>query len=114
MKRLSLFLAFILYKSTIGVNLLVTDPSPVQKSFTKFICKITGDIIKSHNHTQDVFLGYSGKKTGTSTVINVAECLSDVSPVVITDLQESLTEKNLRKATVIILEFETVSAVNEP
>ena len=111
MRLLNLITAFILLNVLHGVDLLFLNPL-IDKRLPDFVCKITQDIIKSNNHTQDVLIGNVSRIIRTSTINNIVKCLKDISPVVISDFQEPVIEKSLRKAAVIILEFDQVNLVS--
>lgn len=84
----------------------------VDKMLHNYICKITKDITKSTNDTQDILIGNLDKSTKSSTVNDIVECIGADHPVVISDMVQPLTEKNLRKAAVMILVFKTANKVS--
>ena len=110
MKILKWFFVYVHVKFIICVDLLAQNQQDDQ-SISNFICKVTTDIIKTSAHTQDVLIGKFYNQSRTSVVNDIAECLNDVSSIVITDFKHPIMEKNLRKATVIIVELDSADVV---
>lgn len=67
--------------------------------------------MKSSNDTQDVLVGNMDSKTQSATVNDIIKCIGEDYPLVISDMVKLLTEKNLKKAAVVILVFETSNKV---
>ena len=107
--------ALLLIYSTISLavsskfNLL---PSTDDQKLPKIICKISNDVIKSQNYTQDILIANFGAKTWSLTVNDIAQCINNDKAIVTADLKDVMKEKNLRKASVIILTLEWLSRVS--
>ena len=81
------------------------------QDLSKNICKITNDITKSSTDTQDILIGNLGGETWSSTVNDIIQCVDDNIAIVVTDFQQKIIEKNLKKASVVILILEWHSQV---
>ncbi|KAL7042096.1 hypothetical protein ACKWTF_001028 [Chironomus riparius] len=97
-------------KLTFGANVLIHN-SWKNSNMSNFVCKITKEIITTSSHTQDVLIANLGNQRRISVVNDICDCLKDDNPIVISDLQKPIKEKDLRKATVIVLEIEWISVV---
>jgi hypothetical protein len=99
------------------LSILIVDakfifkPSIVDKRLSKSICKITNDVINLNTDTQDILLGHFGGKVWSDTINEIAECIDERSAVVVTDFGTMIAERNLRKASLIIMELNQVSKI---
>lgn len=103
--------AIFLLNSTFSTTLLLQSQSS-NKSLKDYVCKITKDILKPSNDTQDVLIGNLDSKSQSSPVNDLVECIGPNYPVVISDMVQSIAEKNLKKAAVVILVFKKANKVN--
>lgn len=110
-KVYAIFLAIFVLNSSLSTNFLLENPQ-IDKMLHNYVCQITKDIMKSTNDTQDVLIGNLDSNTKSSTINDVVECIGADHPVVISDMIQPLTEKNLRKAAVMILFFKTANKVS--
>ena len=63
--------------------------------------------------TQDILIGNMVGETLSSTINEIAECVNDRTAVVVSDFGRQLSEKNLRKASVVILAIDKVDDVRK-
>lgn len=114
MKGISLFIflsTIFIVNSSFNVKLLIKFLTDNQQ-LSKNICKITNDIINSKTDTQDILVGNFGGKMWPSTINNILQCIDDKAPVVVVDVRTKLTDKSLRKASVMILMMHSLNEVN--
>jgi len=104
-----IFSTLFLLNSSFGTYNHLKSSSDDQK-LSKSICKITNDVTSSKIHTQDILIGNLGGKIWSSTINDIVQCIDDGSAVVIVDLNAVMEEKNLRKASVVIL---TLNGINQ-
>lgn len=70
---------------------------------SKYVCKVTKDIISSKSDTQDVLIGNLAGELWSSTANDIAGCVGSDNAVVFSDFKSFVIKKTLRKAAVIIL-----------
>jgi len=110
-KILAPFLALLLLNSTFSTNFILKASSN-DKKLSNYVCKIIKDITKSKSVTQDVLIGNLREKMWSSTINDIAGCVGDGNGVVVSDFKEALTEKTLRKATLMILTLKDYNLVS--
>ena len=110
MKLLLLFLACITVKLILGANLLIQN-SPENSKLSNYVCKITKEIINTSFHTQDILVGSLGNNSRISALNDIIECLNNENAIVIMDFQKPIIGRDLRKASVMILDIEQISLV---
>ncbi|CAG9811315.1 unnamed protein product [Chironomus riparius] len=107
----------LIFISTISIlNLAISTKSiNSDQHLAENICRITNDIIKSTNDTQDILIGNLGGIIWSSAVNEIIKCIADETAVVFTDLRIKMINSNLRKAAVIIMAFDKVdgASINE-
>lgn len=81
----------------------VPNLSIADQNLPKSICKITNAIISSTTDTQDILVGNIGGKVLPLTFNDILECIEDVSAVVVSNFEEIIVNKHLRKATIVIM-----------
>ncbi|CAG9811090.1 unnamed protein product [Chironomus riparius] len=101
-KILAPFLAILILNLTCSTNLIIKTLQD-DKRLSNYICKITKDITKAKSDTQDVLIGNLGGNMWSSTINYIAGCVGSDTAVVLSGFKDVLTEKTLRKASVIIL-----------
>lgn len=89
-------------------NLLLSD-----KGLSNYVCEVTRNILKSKNDIQDILIKNLGYQIWSSEVNDIAGCVTDVGAVVVSDFDNVMTVKALRKATVVILMLKIVAAVSK-
>lgn len=109
-KILPIFLIFSVLNSVLG-TILVSENSSNDINLSNFVCKIIKAITKTKNDTQDVLVGNLGGKLWSSTVNDIAGCVGRGSAVVVSNFGDLVTEKTLRKATVVVLGLKDLDKV---
>lgn len=79
------------------------------EDLAKIACKATKDIISKQPHTQDVLIGDLGQLASKNKLIS---CIGHEIPVLVTCLKTQISERNLRKATVVILILDKANVVS--
>jgi len=74
-----------------------------EQKLVKSICKITNDVIHQKTENQDILIGNLGSELKDFDINDVARCIDDRYPVVVTDFAMKMTTKYLRKASLVIL-----------
>ncbi|KAL7014270.1 hypothetical protein ACKWTF_015841 [Chironomus riparius] len=87
-------------------------PSVADAKLANDICKITNDLTRSSTDTQDILVGNVGGQAWSSTVNDIITCIDDRNAVVVMDFKHKITEKSLRKASVVILILEWSNQVS--
>ncbi|KAL7011241.1 hypothetical protein ACKWTF_014183 [Chironomus riparius] len=88
----------LIFSTSIAIN-------PQLNSLSNFVCKVAMDVLISQNHTQDVLIGYLGGKSKSTVLNDVISCISHEYSVVVTDLKSPMTDKGLKKASIMIFEL---------
>ncbi|CAG9811085.1 unnamed protein product [Chironomus riparius] len=83
--------------------LSTTETLQIDQNLSNYVCKIIKDLLKSNSSTQDVLIGNIGGKMWSSTINYIAGCVGHKDAVVVSDFKKPLTEKTLRKASIIVL-----------
>lgn len=73
------------------------------QNLSNSVCKIINEIIKSRTAITDIFIGNLGGQSWSSTINDITKCINDGIAIVTADMSKKITEKTLRKASVIIL-----------
>ena len=81
------------------------------EKLSESICKIVNDDSSTTTDTQDILIANSGGKYFASTINDIARCVDGSNAVVVTNLRLKFLEKNLRKASVIVLAFHQIDMV---
>ena len=110
-KILTLCLILLILNSTLSIHLLLGNLFDNEK-FVNSICKITNDVANSTDK-QDILIGNLGGKVWSSTINDIVQCIVLRNPVVITDFKTVVKERNLRKASVVILTLNSVDSVRK-
>ena len=106
-KLFIIFCAILLLNSAFSSKSLSSDQNLAQS-----ICKITNDITKSTTETQDILIGNPSGQVWSSTVNDIIKCIDDGTAVVVTDLSSQMLNKNLRKASVVIVTLDRIDGVS--
>ena len=106
-KLFIIFCAILLLNSAFSSKSLSSD-----QNLAPSICKITNDITKSTTETQDILIGNPGGQVWSSTVNDIIKCIDDGTAVVVTDLSSQMLNKNLRKASVVIVTLDRIDGVS--
>ncbi|CAG9811081.1 unnamed protein product [Chironomus riparius] len=96
------FLALLILNMTLSSNLILKTTQN-DKKMSKYVCKVTKDIISSKSDTQDVLIGNLAGELWSSTANDIAGCVGSDNAVVFSDFKSFVIKKTLRKAAVIIL-----------
>ena len=102
--KIVIYLA-ILFSKSFAIN-------PQISNLSNFVCKVTNDVLISQNHTQDVLIGNLGVNSSSILINDVISCISHEYSVVVADLNSPMTDKNLRKASIMIFELKTIEIVS--
>ncbi|KAL7013021.1 hypothetical protein ACKWTF_015154 [Chironomus riparius] len=104
-KILGSILSLLILNSVFSTNFILKT-SQNSKKLSSYVCKVTKDIISSKSNTQDILIGNLGEKMWSSTVNDIAGCFGQDTAIVVSDFNSIVTEKTLRKATMVILTFD--------
>lgn len=102
------FSTIFILKSSLSRSIALIHDQKLSKS----ICKITNDIISSRIDTQDILIGNIGGHVWSLTVNDIVKCISKGNAVLVTDLRRLIKERNLRKASVVILALNQANEVS--
>jgi len=101
-------LAIFLFNESFAFN--ITNQN---ESLAEYACNLTKDIIISQSHTQDVLIGNLGGKMESEIINQLIGCIGHENPVVVTDLNSKINEKDLRKASIVVLVVDTIYVVRK-
>lgn len=88
------------------------QPTPSDKNLSESICKITNDVIKSNTDTNDILIGNLGANVLLLAINELILCIDKPRAVIISNFDGKLSNKNLRKASIIILVMNKVDQVS--
>ena len=105
---------FIIFSSIYILNASLSTKFPLEsqinhQNVVKSICKITNEVTKSTTDTQDVLIVESRAINESTTVNEILMCIDNA--VVVTEMRKKILVKNLRKAAVIIIDFDRIDGV---
>lgn len=76
-------------------------------------CEITNNVISAHTHTQDVLIGNLADKSQSIVLNDVTKCIGMQNAIVVSDLKITMTQKNLKTASVVILLLDRIDFVSK-
>jgi hypothetical protein len=102
---------FIIFSICLLINF--TPKSSVNsQELSKSVCQIANDVVSSLNDTQDILIGNFGRKVKSSIVNDILRCIDGATAAVVTDFEVEMTNKNLRKAAIVIVVFDDINGVS--
>ncbi|CAG9811082.1 unnamed protein product [Chironomus riparius] len=98
------FLALLIFNSTVNTQ--------IDNKLSSYVCKITKDVTKSNTDTQDVLIVNLAQKMWSSTLNDIAGCVGHDNAVVVSDFNDVIIEKTLRKAAIIVIALGLATQLN--
>ena len=77
-----------------------------------YVCAVTEKIVKADQDIHDVAIGNFLGKVPAEFLSEVTKCISRHTTVVTTDFRKKISDKNLRKAQVVIIVLDELNQVN--
>lgn len=93
-----------------NINIFV-QPQFRDEKLIKSICKILNDAMNRTVQTKDILLGNLGSELRNFDINEVARCLISNHPVIVTDFEQKITNKYLRKASFAVFVFNNTHSV---
>ena len=75
-------------------------------------CRVAKDILTSQSSSQDVLIGNLIEGSQSFMVNDVAQCVGDKNPAIITDFKTKFKKNRFRQTSLIILMTENFEVVN--
>ena len=108
---------FLILSASLLINSSSTLHSPIlvanqNENLANFACKVTKDVVNSEPHTQDILIVNMAGNTHSVMINDITKCIGEGNSVILSDLKAPLIEKNLRKASLIILVMDKLDLVS--
>lgn len=85
-----------------------------EESLSKYICRVTENILTADNDTKDVTIAYLQTKFSSEFINSIAKCVSRHSLVLTVDFSVKINNARLRKSAILIIITDVEKEVRFP